>query len=1032
MTLLIHTRNRLLVSLTSASLLALGLGACGPDLPETGDEGSSTGDETGGEDLPPWLSDNPNADNHDSGDDDDNEEEDDADDGDVDPADDDDADDADDDDDAEDLIEEADIIHVDGDTLYALSRLSGLSVIAIGDPNDLRVVGHHRVSGEPFEMYVEDGRAFVMYSSFGHYVHDTEANGWRWVETSRILALDARQPSAIKVEGEYDLPGRIDDSRRIDDRLYLVSYENGYCWKCGITPNTTVTSLNISDVSNMVLVDQLTFEGNPNSYGGGRRSVSSTADRMYLAGVEYDWGSDQASTIDVVDVSDPSGHLTAGDSVNVAGAITSRWQMNEHEGVLRVISQPNPWDRGKAPVIETFTIESTQNVVPLGSLAMQIPEGETLRSVRFDGTRGYAITAEQQDPLFTIDLADPAKPVQVGELEMPGWVYHMEPRGDRLIGIGYDAAHPDGAINVSLFDVSDLAKPKLLQRVHFGGDWAQFAEDQNRIHKALTIDEEREVMLVPFGGWIWDDKQDGSEGWPYYRSGVQLIDIGGDTLKLRGMAESRGQARRAFFHGETMMSVGDESVQSFDIGDRDAPVQLDYAGLAVNVSKSVRVGNNLARLSTDWWTSTVRLDLVPLAEAESATPIGELDLRAALGNSPDEAGWIDWYDSSLFTHGDAVYVTLRREIYDEDSYKTELLLFTIDVADPAKPRIVHKLILPQERSWWGGGSRLGYLSMESHRSIVKSGHYLVVNQVASEWNEAEGAVMFGQFEFVDLSDPFAPVHAATIDRPKAAGLGSLLQTANDEVYSWRMEKVGNGEKVAFYAEQFDLTGAKPALLPRVNTPGALVALDSATGRALTVDFQNELRPDLKNEACYEHPRFADYEWDTDTCRLMHVLPRLVHLNGASATLLGGLDLLPNDRLDRIVVAGGRVFARTSFDQRFDWEEDDRQVRDDARWSSPLPAQEVAVITGLEAGALHFASRSKIGGYDITASHGGGTGPRLFVAEDQGLIILDATDPVTPTVRREGLYGYWFSDVQVIDNAAYVALGERGMQRITLD
>ena len=77
--------------------------------------------------------------------------------------------------------------------------------------------------------------------------------------------------------------------------------------------------------------------------------------------------------------------------------------------------------------------------------------------MRFDGPRGYAITAERKDPLFTIDLSNPALPKQAGELEMPGWIFHMEPRGDRLIGFGYDDTDASQAnLAVSLFDVSDL------------------------------------------------------------------------------------------------------------------------------------------------------------------------------------------------------------------------------------------------------------------------------------------------------------------------------------------------------------------------------------------------------------------------------------------------------------------------------------------------------------------------------------------------------------------------------------------------
>ena len=107
-----------------------------------------------------------------------------------------------------------------------------------------------------------------------------------------------------------------------------------------------------------------------------------------------------------------------------------------------------------------------------GSLTIQLPQSnEVLQSVRFDGTRAYAITSEQRDPLFTFDLSDPEHPQQRGQLELPGWVYHMEPRGNRMYALGYDQQNPAGSLNVSLFDVSNLDQPQLIQRVNFGGDW---------------------------------------------------------------------------------------------------------------------------------------------------------------------------------------------------------------------------------------------------------------------------------------------------------------------------------------------------------------------------------------------------------------------------------------------------------------------------------------------------------------------------------------------------------------------------------
>src|SRR4029079_7512378 len=80
----------------------------------------------------------------------------------------------------------------------------------------------------------------------------------------------------------------------------------------------------------------------------------------------------------------------------------------------------------------------------------------------------YAITFNQTDPLFTIDLTDATHPTQKGELQIPGWMFHLEPRGNFILGLGLDRTDKTGNINVSLFDVADLTKPTLVKRVSFG------------------------------------------------------------------------------------------------------------------------------------------------------------------------------------------------------------------------------------------------------------------------------------------------------------------------------------------------------------------------------------------------------------------------------------------------------------------------------------------------------------------------------------------------------------------------------------
>jgi hypothetical protein len=57
---------------------------------------------------------------------------------------------------------------------------------------------------------------------------------------------------------------------------------------------------------------------------------------MYVAGSIWNQSSGDRSVIDVVDISDPTGKMVKGASVAAAGEIESRWQMDEHDGALRI------------------------------------------------------------------------------------------------------------------------------------------------------------------------------------------------------------------------------------------------------------------------------------------------------------------------------------------------------------------------------------------------------------------------------------------------------------------------------------------------------------------------------------------------------------------------------------------------------------------------------------------------------------------------------------------------------------------------
>jgi uncharacterized secreted protein with C-terminal beta-propeller domain len=100
---------------------------------------------------------------------------------------------------------------------------------------------------------------------------------------------------------------------------------------------------------------------------------------------------------------------------------------------------------------------------------------ERIYAVRFIGTVAYVVTFRQTDPLYTVDLSDAAHPRVRGALELTGYSSYLHPATDsRLIGIGQQA---DGVgrvsgTQISLFDVSDLAKPSRVAAVALAGTYS--------------------------------------------------------------------------------------------------------------------------------------------------------------------------------------------------------------------------------------------------------------------------------------------------------------------------------------------------------------------------------------------------------------------------------------------------------------------------------------------------------------------------------------------------------------------------------
>ncbi|MCA9580898.1 MAG: beta-propeller domain-containing protein [Myxococcales bacterium] len=482
-------------------------------------------------------------------------------------------------DDAKRALAEADIIQLRDGILYAMSKSGTVSIVDVSEADQLTLLGQTEISGVPFEMYLRGPFLVAMVDDATDLDGLSDGATTPTPNGAAIMTLDVQVPLDIRTVSTLAVPGDLADSRLVGDILYLATYEDIPCYGCNGTPRTLVTSFDVTDPGAITQVDQASFASNaPNTYSLAwgshwKRSIFVNGERLYIGGhadldpdTFYEGGEDEG-IIDVVDISAPDGRMHIGARLRVAGAVLSRWQMDEHDGMLRVISQAGAGRTGNGlgdPQIDIFRIDSTDSFEHIGHTSLSMPRQEGLRTVRFDSDRAYAITYNQTDPMFVIDLQDPTEPTQRGELEMPGFMFYLEPYGDRVIGLGIDRDDPEGSINVSLFDVGDMDAPTMLGRVSFAStdvyeDYqilnAELPEDQDRIQKAFRVFDDG-LVAVPFSS---------PAGCGDPSSGVQLVNWSGDTLTKGVFLPVPGNPRRAFQNEGNLLAVSDSTVRVFEI-----------------------------------------------------------------------------------------------------------------------------------------------------------------------------------------------------------------------------------------------------------------------------------------------------------------------------------------------------------------------------------------------------------------------------------------------------------------------------------
>jgi hypothetical protein len=271
-------------------------------------------------------------------------------------------------------------------------------------------------------------------------------------------------------------------------------------------------------------------------------TMYATPDHTYLATQPWvDWAilteagareatRDHRTQIHLFETIDPGAPRYLG-SGEVEGFLLDQFAMDEHAGHLRVASTTAPegwgWSDGSESLV-TVLARSDDRLVETGEVG-GLGRGEQIYSVRFLGDVGYVVTFRQTDPLYTLDLRDPADPHVAGELKILGYSAYLHPVGEgRLLGLGQDADE-QGRVKgtqLSLFDVTDPASPTRIAQVTLDGGWSQAEGD----HHAFTYFDG--LALAPYERWEWAETEGGSEA---FDTGVLAVRVGDGSLELAGI-----------------------------------------------------------------------------------------------------------------------------------------------------------------------------------------------------------------------------------------------------------------------------------------------------------------------------------------------------------------------------------------------------------------------------------------------------------------------------------------------------------------
>lgn len=386
------------------------------------------------------------------------------------------------------------------------------------------------------EFYLYQNQLICMYTREDY---DTEASG----VTSYIVIYDLKDKKNPQKVKTLSQSGWYESSRISNGYLYTISnYADAslsdikqYKDYIPCVNDKTIGCGNIYYPSDMLLesthvITALDLE-HPADFTD-TKAVPSTGTQAYVSdSAIYLYAAlyGEVTKTEIMKIRYDEGKLTVGNSAVITGNLYGPFAINEHNGYLRIVAtipannisllRVFATEKINSSAAETTDIKEDVNALYIlddnmkltGKIAGIAP-GEIIYSARFMGDTGYFVTYRNTDPLFSVDLSDPANPVILGSLKVTGFSNYLHFYGENtLLGIGEETDPKTQeflGIKLSMFDISNPSNVTEKDK-HIIKD-SDFSEALYN-YKAIMIDPDKNIF-----GFLYASSK--GDGYKYYYS----------------------------------------------------------------------------------------------------------------------------------------------------------------------------------------------------------------------------------------------------------------------------------------------------------------------------------------------------------------------------------------------------------------------------------------------------------------------------------------------------------------------------------